>query len=285
MWPELALGLSNFSIHTPDTPHFAQRYYALLARLPSLSVAEQEQIIPTMCRLLLKFSQSDPRVPQLHTLLQDYALRLPPSHQGSSAGALGSYIWFLPEAEQPVRYAQVRDWALSLPDDQWAVALRQLPAGLDGLPTRQQEQELALLERHLARVPAAQRVSAALGLLRCVPLMNDTLAQRVWQQGLSLLKGTDEVSCSVSSGKRATTDNNRCAAAHACASTHQRLSRRVDRCLRFFASRMKIVVEPTGYLGFAAAHCVAGRFTSKCIGVLLSGGNMGLDRYAALLAQ
>lgn len=93
------------------------------------------------------------------------------------------------------------------------------------------------------------------------------------------------VSCSVSSGKRATTDNNRCAAAHACASTHQRLSRRVDRCLRFFASRMKIVVEPTGYLGFAAAHCVAGRFTSKCIGVLLSGGNMGLDRYAALLAQ
>ncbi|MCG1019733.1 hypothetical protein KM188_13895 [Mycetohabitans sp. B4] len=48
---------------------------------------------------------------------------------------------------------------------------------------------------------------------------------------------------------------------------------------------MKIVVEPTGYLGFAAARCVAGRFTSKCIGVLLSGGNMGLDRYAALLAQ
>ncbi|WP_235090881.1 MULTISPECIES: hypothetical protein [Mycetohabitans] len=192
VWPELALGLSNFSIHTSDTPHFAQRYYALLARLPSLSVAEQEQIIPTMCRLLLKFRQSDPRVSQLHALLQDYALRLPRSHQGSSAGALGSYIWFLPEAEQPVRYAQVRDWALSLPDDQWAVALRHLPAGLDGLPTRQQEQELALLERHLARVPAAQRVSAALGLLRCVPLMNDTLAQRVWQQGLSLLKGTDE---------------------------------------------------------------------------------------------
>ncbi|MCF2134630.1 hypothetical protein IHE27_02545 (plasmid) [Mycetohabitans endofungorum] len=48
---------------------------------------------------------------------------------------------------------------------------------------------------------------------------------------------------------------------------------------------MKTVVEPTGCLGFEAARCVAGRFTSKCISVLLSGGNMGLDRYAALLAQ
>ncbi|KAG0165114.1 hypothetical protein DFQ28_004639 [Apophysomyces sp. BC1034] len=56
-------------------------------------------------------------------------------------------------------------------------------------------------------------------------------------------------------------------------------------CIRFFASRMKIVVEPTGCLGFAAARRIAGRFAGKRIGVLLSGGNMDLDRYARLLAQ
>ncbi|PPB84811.1 hypothetical protein B0O95_102212 [Mycetohabitans endofungorum] len=78
VWPELALGLSNFSLDTPETPEFAQWYYKILARLPSLSVAEQAQIIPTLTRLLDKFNQADPRIPELYTLLHDYALRLPP---------------------------------------------------------------------------------------------------------------------------------------------------------------------------------------------------------------
>lgn len=44
-------------------------------------------------------------------------------------------------------------------------------------------------------------------------------------------------------------------------------------------------VEPTGCLGFAADRRMAGRFTGKRIGMVLSGGNMDLDRYATLLAQ
>ncbi|WP_338860080.1 hypothetical protein [Mycetohabitans rhizoxinica] len=192
VWPELALGLSNFSPDTPETPHFAQWYNAILARLPSLSVAEQAQIIPTLTRLLHKFRPEDPRIPELYTLLHNYALHLPPSHQGASAGALASCVWRLTEAEQPARYAQMRDWALSLPDDQWGIALRRLPAGLDGLSPKQQAQELALLERYLARVPAAQRPQAAVGIIFCLHFMNDSLSKRVWQQGLNLLNGVDE---------------------------------------------------------------------------------------------
>ncbi|MCG1042056.1 hypothetical protein KQH60_05550 [Mycetohabitans sp. B8] len=192
VWPELALGLSNFSLDTPETPEFAQWYYKILARLPSLSVAEQAQIIPTLTRLLDKFNQADPRIPELYTLLHDYALRLPPSHQGASVGALASYVWQLPEAEQSARYVQMRDWALSLPDDQWGAALQRLPEGLGSFSPKRQAQELALLERYLGRVPTAQRPQAAVGLIRSIYFINDTLAKRGWQQGLSLLNGAGE---------------------------------------------------------------------------------------------
>ncbi|MCG1040345.1 MULTISPECIES: hypothetical protein [Burkholderiaceae] len=192
VWPELALGLSNFSLDTPETPTFAQWYYKILARLPSLSVAEQAQIIPTLVRLLNKFNQADPRVIELYTLLHDYALRLPPSHQGASVGALASYVWRFPEAEQSARYAQMRDWALSLPDDQWGVALQRLPEGLGRFSPKRQAQELALLERYLTRVPTVQRTQAAVGLIRSIYFINDTLAKRGWQQGLSLLNGAGE---------------------------------------------------------------------------------------------
>jgi hypothetical protein len=192
VWPELALGLSNFSPDTPETPHFAQWYNAILARLPSLSVAEQAQIIPTLARVLNKFNQADPRIPELYTLLHDYALRLPPSHQGASVGALASYVWRFPEAERSARYAQMRDWALSLPDDQWGIALQRLPEGLGRFSPKQQARELALLERYLGRVPTAQRTQAAVGLIRSIYFINDTLAKRGWQQGLSLLNGASE---------------------------------------------------------------------------------------------
>jgi len=58
----------------------------------------------------------------------------------------------------------------------------------------------------------------------------------------------------------------------------------LKRALRFFASRMKIVVEPTGCLGAAAAFEHAVDVRGKRVGVILSGGNVDLARYAALLA-
>src|SRR6478735_1669627 len=55
--------------------------------------------------------------------------------------------------------------------------------------------------------------------------------------------------------------------------------------MRFFAERMKMIVEPTGCLGFAAA-CHAGLgLEGKRVGVIISGGNVDLARYAQLLSQ
>lgn len=54
--------------------------------------------------------------------------------------------------------------------------------------------------------------------------------------------------------------------------------------MRFFASRMKIVVEPTGCLGFAAARKMKEELRGKRVGVLISGGNVDIERFAALLA-
>ena len=55
-------------------------------------------------------------------------------------------------------------------------------------------------------------------------------------------------------------------------------------CMRFFAERMKMVVEPTGCLGFAAARRMKAELAGKRVGVIVSGGNIDLPRYAALLA-
>ena len=55
-------------------------------------------------------------------------------------------------------------------------------------------------------------------------------------------------------------------------------------CMRFFAERMKMVVEPTGCLGFAAARRMKAELAGKRVGVIVSGGNVDLPRYAALLA-
>jgi len=54
--------------------------------------------------------------------------------------------------------------------------------------------------------------------------------------------------------------------------------------MRFFAARMKIVVEPTGCLGFAAARKMKEALRGKRVGVLISGGNVDLERFASLLA-
>ncbi len=53
--------------------------------------------------------------------------------------------------------------------------------------------------------------------------------------------------------------------------------------MRFFAERMRIVVEPTGCLAAAAAFTGAVDVGGKRVGVILSGGNVDLARFAALL--
>jgi threonine dehydratase len=53
--------------------------------------------------------------------------------------------------------------------------------------------------------------------------------------------------------------------------------------MRFFAERMKIVVEPTGCLGAAAVLNELVPLRGKRVGVLLSGGNVDLARYGAYL--
>lgn len=53
--------------------------------------------------------------------------------------------------------------------------------------------------------------------------------------------------------------------------------------MRFFAERMKIVVEPTGCLGAAGAFAAADAWQGRRIGVVLSGGNVDLARYAGWL--
>jgi threo-3-hydroxy-L-aspartate ammonia-lyase len=54
--------------------------------------------------------------------------------------------------------------------------------------------------------------------------------------------------------------------------------------MKFFAERMKIVVEPTGCLGAAAALQHAYPIAGKRVGVIVSGGNVDLPVLSKLLA-
>lgn len=56
-------------------------------------------------------------------------------------------------------------------------------------------------------------------------------------------------------------------------------------CMDFLASRMKLVVEPTGCLGFAAARRMKTELKGKRVGVVLSGGNVDMARFASLLGN
>jgi len=56
-------------------------------------------------------------------------------------------------------------------------------------------------------------------------------------------------------------------------------------CMRFFAERMKIVVEPTGCLGFAAARRMQDDLRGKKVGILVSGGNIDLAKLSSFLAK
>jgi threo-3-hydroxy-L-aspartate ammonia-lyase len=53
-------------------------------------------------------------------------------------------------------------------------------------------------------------------------------------------------------------------------------------CMRFFAARMKMIVEPTGCLGFAAVRAAGRTLAGQRIGVIVSGGNVDLERFSEL---
>lgn len=71
----------------------------------------------------------------------------------------------------------------------------------------------------------------------------------------------------------------------------QRLVKRIEtvsdaqliQTMRFFAERMKLVVEPTGCLGAAALLHGVVQAPGRRVGVIISGGNVDITRYAALL--
>lgn len=50
-------------------------------------------------------------------------------------------------------------------------------------------------------------------------------------------------------------------------------------CMRLFASRMKLLVEPTGCLGLAAALQTKAALQGKRVGVIISGGNVDLGKF------
>jgi len=56
-------------------------------------------------------------------------------------------------------------------------------------------------------------------------------------------------------------------------------------CMRFFAMRMKLIVEPTGCLGFAAARAMKAQMKGLRVGIIISGGNVDLNRFCALVGN
>ncbi|WP_431104253.1 threo-3-hydroxy-L-aspartate ammonia-lyase [Roseateles noduli] len=51
----------------------------------------------------------------------------------------------------------------------------------------------------------------------------------------------------------------------------------------FFASRMKMLVEPTGCLGFAAAKAMKDQLKGQRVGIVISGGNVDMARFCELV--
>ena len=54
--------------------------------------------------------------------------------------------------------------------------------------------------------------------------------------------------------------------------------------MRFFAERMKIIVEPTGCLALAGALHGGVPIAGKRVGVIVSGGNVDLKRFGELVS-
>ena len=56
-------------------------------------------------------------------------------------------------------------------------------------------------------------------------------------------------------------------------------------CMRFYAERMKLVVEPTGCLSLSGARAMKEQLEGQRVGIVISGGNVDLKRFAAFLAD
>ena len=54
--------------------------------------------------------------------------------------------------------------------------------------------------------------------------------------------------------------------------------------MAFAFTRMKLVIEPTGCLGFAAALAMKEQLKGRRVGILVSGGNVDLERFCSLMA-
>ena len=57
----------------------------------------------------------------------------------------------------------------------------------------------------------------------------------------------------------------------------------IDR-MKFYAERMKIIVEPTGCLSYAAALDHKEQFQGKRVGIIVSGGNVDIQHFAQLVS-
>ncbi len=55
--------------------------------------------------------------------------------------------------------------------------------------------------------------------------------------------------------------------------------------MKFFMERMKLVVEPTGCLSFAAARKVRALLAGKRVGIIVSGGNVSAARFAEIVQR
>jgi len=54
--------------------------------------------------------------------------------------------------------------------------------------------------------------------------------------------------------------------------------------MKFFAERMKLIIEPTAALGLAGLRNCDLDIEGKKIGVIISGGNVDLERFARLIS-
>lgn len=59
----------------------------------------------------------------------------------------------------------------------------------------------------------------------------------------------------------------------------------LQQAMTFFAQRMKMIVEPTGCLGLAGLMKYRSLFKGKRVGVIITGGNIDLERYARLISK
>ncbi len=59
----------------------------------------------------------------------------------------------------------------------------------------------------------------------------------------------------------------------------------IVRAMRFLFERLKLVVEPSGAVPVAAMMDNPGRFAGKRVGAILSGGNVGVDRFVELIGK